>query len=35
MILEQEIKSIKDQLQHSHKNNDIIIEYYMNEKSDD
>ncbi len=31
--LEKEIKSIKDQLQHSRKNNDIIIEYYMNENS--
>jgi cell shape-determining protein MreC len=33
--LEKEIKLIKDQLQHSRKNDDIIIEYYMNEKSGD
>jgi hypothetical protein len=33
--LEKEIKLIKDQLQHPRKNDDIIIEYYMNEKSGD
>ena len=33
--LEKEIQLIKDQLQHFRKNDDIIIEYYMNEKSGD
>ena len=33
--LEQEIQLIKDQMQNSRKNGDIIIEYYMNDKSGD
>ncbi|WP_372948264.1 hypothetical protein [Mariniphaga sp.] len=33
--LEQEIQFLKDQMQKSTKNDDIIIEYYMNEKSGD
>jgi chaperonin cofactor prefoldin len=33
--LEKEIQLIKDQLQHFRKNDDIIVEYYMNEKSGD
>ena len=33
--LEQEIQFLKDQMQKSPKNDDIIIEYYMNEKSGD
>ncbi len=33
--LEKEIQLIKDKLQHFRKNDDIIVEYYMNEKSGD
>lgn len=33
--LEQDIQFLKDQMQKSPKNDDIIIEYYMNEKSGD
>lgn len=32
--MEQVIKSLKDQLKNSHKNDDIIIEYYMNNSKD-